>query len=104
MHKKTPRVSIHQSLPKLYPERYFLLTSTTLTYYTRRTDLSPKGVVDLTSVDVLPLVNVKGGGESTRFRKDRRRLFKVNEVEVVGKGVEPVGERTGDDVKRRQFI
>ncbi|GMH77863.1 hypothetical protein TL16_g07565 [Triparma laevis f. inornata] len=39
------------------------------------------------------------GGESTRFRKDRRRLFKVNEVEVVGKGVEPVGSVDERDVR-----
>ena len=43
-----------------------------------------KGIVDLTSVDV------DGKGH---FRKSRRRVFKVEEIEVVGKGYDSNNEK-----------
>ena len=73
--QKTPRFS-NPPIHKLYPSRYFLMTSLSLTYYTRPSDITPKGVVDLTSLDVRP-----GGGG---FRRDRRRLFKVGDLKQVG--------------------
>ena len=99
LNKRTPRTG-RTSLPKLYPLLHFTLRQKTLTYSSPSTstlnnlDILPstsstevqetagplkrrtKGIVDLTSVDV----DGKGG-----FRKDRRRVFRVAQIEVVGK-------------------